>query len=60
MNSDFKNSKAYHYLHDLRNLPEGPPDVLDSIKNNKDFIKRPLKVLRKAHNCKDEDIFKMS
>ena len=60
MNSNFKNSKAYDYLHDLRNLSEGPPDVLDSIRNHKDFIKRPLRMLRKAQNCTDEDVFTKS
>ena len=47
-------------LHDLRNLSEGPPDVLDSIRNHKDFIERPLRMLRKAPNCTDEDVFTRS
>ena len=35
-------------------MPEGHPDVLDSIRNIGDSIKMPLRMLRKAHNHMDE------
>ena len=40
-NSDFENSKAYHYLHDLSNLPGGHLDVLDSIRNHQERPDHP-------------------